>query len=448
MRKGDYFRCNNEKEEVYEVFAYPILDKSNEPLGVVEYSRDVTEANWLKTQRELEVTNRQLAVEKKAAEVASQAKSQFLANMSHELRTPLNGVMGMIQLMQSTELDEEQKEFMKYAMDASHTLTNVVGEILNYTSLEQNKSTKRSDPFKLDNLLSDVVAMYQAAAAHKGLSISLEKQENVPTHLVGDQFKIRQVLGILLGNAVKFTDQGAVKINVGMAEDRDSTGEMKLEFRVTDTGIGIAPDKLDYIFKPFAQADESHTREHGGLGLGLSVALEQSAILGGTLRAESHLDQGSTFIFTCCVAINHQYEETPTPQPGDILMPPRKKPSLRVLVVDDDEASRMVEAGMLKKMGCAVDQATDGAEAMERVANQKYDLILMDCQMPLMDGYEATRRIRELEKTTGDRHKIVALTAKVLPGDREKCLEAGMDGFLAKPIEKNQLENLVERKSQ
>ncbi len=406
-----------------------------------------SEENLRKTQKKLQEQNVHLEIEKQRAEAASEAKSQFLSNMSHELRTPLNGLMGMIQLLQTTTLTEEQAHYIELSLHSCKSLTNVVNEVLNYTSLEKKQQILVEEPFSPVTLLKEMITLHQTTAAHKGLTLHMYVSSQVPHQLVGDRFKLKQILGNLTGNGVKFTERGAVYLSM-TTEETDDPQLLTVVCQVKDTGIGISPDKINYIFDRFSQADESNTRVHGGLGLGLSTAKELAELMGGTITVKSTPGTGSCFTFSC-----HMYLGNPTmashieTQESKSFKPVptanEKENTLRVLVVDDDFAGRNIAKFQLEKMSCQVDTVENGREAVHKTAENEYDLILMDIQMPVMDGMEATRAIRKREQVTGNRTSIVAMTAKVLPGDREECLSVGMDGYLAKPFEKRLLEEIV-----
>ena len=410
--------------------------------GLLLNCRDVTKRIEAEA-RQLEY-NEKLIEAKEEAEAANRTKNQFLSNMSHELRTPLNGLFGMLQLLESSNLTDEQQEYIHLAKSGSQSLTRVVEDILNYTSLEKGAQRIREASFLLEDLLQEIVALHQTTALHKGLSLSSHQEENLPSGLVGDRFKLKQILGNLVGNAVKFTEVGAVHLSVRGETADTRSGRIRVIFQVKDTGIGIPPEKLEYIFQQFTQEDESHTRQYGGLGLGLAAAREQAAMLGGHLTADSTPGKGSVFTFTCEMGLG---EEVKPPavnrKPKNSYLQGMDSGTFRILVVDDDYASRVLAKIHLEKMGFQAETASNGEDALEKAADGRYHLILMDCQMPVMNGFEATRCIREREKGTGRHTPIVAMTAKVLPGDREQCLEAGMDGFLAKPFERERLAVLV-----
>ncbi len=422
---------------VLEIYTYPMSKAYGNTEGFVQYIRDMTHRKQME---------QVLVEEKEKAEAANEAKTQFLANMSHELRTPLNGLMGMLQLLEMTKLTDEQSEYIHIALNGSQSLTQVLEDILNYASLEKRAQKIIEKPFQLEVLLQEVVGLHQAVAVRKGLFLSIYQEKNLSEQVLGDRFKLKEILGNLVGNAVKFTESGAVQLSVKQSDEEVDQGRMKICFQVKDTGIGIPPEKLEYIFQRFSQADESHTREYGGLGLGLAVAKEQATILGGNLTAESTQGQGSVFTLTCEVGVEQQTKPATDPlEAGQVYYSQTRFDDIRVLVVDDDYASRMMAQLHLEKMGYDVETTNNGQSAMEKFAAKEYHLVFMDCQMPVMDGYEATRGIREMESKSGRYTPIIAMTAKVLPGDRERCMEAGMDGFLAKPIEVDRMKEAVKR---
>ena len=416
---------------------FPISLKKDEKAYYASFSLDITESETLKAE---------LVEAKETAEEASKVKDQFLANMSHELRTPLNGIYGMLQLLETTDLTEEQKEFIGLALDGSKAITKVVEDILNYTNLERRAYQEHIEkPFHLESLLQEVIQIHQVSAAQKNLSLTMHQEERLPEYLTGDGFKLKQVLGNLLENAVKFTEKGAIHLSVKQ-ESAINTNRIRLCFRVKDTGIGIPPEKLPHVFDRFSQADDSHTRAYGGLGLGLSIAKEVAESLGGHLKVDSKPGQGSVFAFTCEAGLGEENQAAAgIPETGEIYLMDKKPKQMKVLVVDDDYPSRIVAKHNLEKLGYSVDFATNGEEALEKVSLQPYDLILMDCQMPVMNGYEATRQIRAMEKKAGYHTPVVAMTANVLEEDREECIEAGMDSLLAKPFVRDQLEEVIRR---
>ncbi len=382
-------------------------------------ARDITERK---------ISEEKMIAAKAQAEEANHIKTQFLANMSHELRTPLNGLMGMLQLLQLTTLDDEQGNYVDLALQSSMALTDVVNDILNYTSLEKHQSLIEM-PFDPDALLKEVVELHQASAVRKNLQIDYTSTE-VPDTIIGDRYKIKQILNNLTGNAVKFTDSGTVRLSLETLPSKDSK-RILLQFQVKDTGRGIPADRIDYIFGIFNQADDSDTRQYGGLGLGLAIVKRLTELLNGKIKVESIPDQGSCFTVTCEMRVS---EETPDNELVTMTESTAQKIQ-RILVVDNDAAGRTVATAFAKKLGLQADTADNGREALTLIQKNAYGLILMDLQMPVMNGYETTRAIRNLEKNADKRIPILALTAKALPGVQEKCLEAGMDDYLIKPFQ-------------
>jgi len=430
--------------EIFWEQVHLILIMVNQEQHILAANTNITSLK--RAEEALKSTNTKLQAATNAAEAANRAKTQFLANMSHELRTPINGIMGMTQLLKTTPLSEEQMDYADLTLRSCRALTEVVEDILNYTSLERKTEKVMEEPFHLEELLQEVMGLHQATAVQKGLFLNVHKEKNLPNQLIGDRFKLKQILGNLMGNAVKFTKTGGVHLSTKQETVEIQPGRIRIIFQVKDTGIGIPPEKLDYIFQKFSQADESHTRAHGGLGLGLAMAQEQAAMLGGRITVHSTQGKGSIFTLICEMGLGQETVSTVSlPETANICREDKGLAGVQMLVVDDDYTSRLVAQLHLKKMGCQVETAAHGKEALEMVGRNSYHLVLMDCQMPVMNGYEATRYIREREKGTIRHTPIVAMTAKVLPGDREECLEAGMDGFLAKPFDVERLAAIVRK---
>ena len=364
------------------------------------------------------------------AEAAAVAKSEFLGVMSHELRTPLNGVLGFSELLADTPLNDEQKSFAKTISSSGEHLLAIVNDILDFSSIEHGSLAVKAAPLSIAELVESSDVAIQQAAAEKGIEFRCEVAAGVPDKIAADERRLRQILLNLLGNALKFTASGSVVLRIAP----DKEGRF-LVFSVEDTGIGISPETLPRLFKPFTQANSTTSRRFGGTGLGLVISKRLAEAMGGTLTVTSTPDKGSTFTFRLPLEISVPSASPAAPTPCD---PASTPPSGALVLVADDEQNSTVLAGkMLESLGYRAEFAADGAEALKAFESGKFSAILMDMAMPVMDGLEATRKIREAE--TGCRVPIIALTANVMPGDRERCLAAGMDEFLTKPFKRTEL---------
>ncbi|MBG6535998.1 response regulator [Pseudomonas aeruginosa] len=388
--------------------------------------------------REQEQAIGQLISAREEAEQANRAKSDFLAMMSHELRTPMNGVLGMLQLLETTEQTREQAEYTALATESTEHLLKVINDILDFSRIERGALELECIPFNLLELVQGSALVFQHSAQQRGLALELQIQaglENI--EVCGDPTRIRQILVNLLGNALKFTEEGAIHLSLEwQALDHDV---LWLTCAVHDSGIGISPERLEHMFDAFQQADSSISRRYGGTGLGLAIARTLAERMGGTLQAESKEGSGSTF--TLEIPLPFQQSPAHRQQAAGDAAPIAA--GQEILLVEDNPVNQTVIEAMLRSLGYRVTLGADGIQAGRSAERQRYDAILMDCRLPVLDGYSATREIRAQEN--GRRVPIIALTANALQGDRENCLQAGMNDYLAKPFKRAELQRILQR---
>jgi signal transduction histidine kinase/ActR/RegA family two-component response regulator len=429
-------------------------------------ARKAGEQRLMDNAQELEQKNEELERALTAAREATRMKSRFLANMSHEIRTPMNGVLGMTDFLLGTGLTPEQQEYAESIKRSADSLLALINDILDLSRIEAGKLRLDQVAFALESTIAETTSMFALQARAKGLEFRSTIGPDFPEAVVGDPGRLRQVLTNLLANAIKFTEQGTVELTAEIAGEMGDA--IRLKFTVNDSGIGIPPDEQGRLFDTFTQVDESNTRKYGGTGLGLAISKQLVELLGGEIGLESEAGKGSKFWFTAAFGKSAKLaakapsrpapaarltalkSQTGTAQPTEGATQTPTQPSsaltasMRILLAEDNEINQRITLRLLQKLGLAADAVVNGREAVEALERRKYDLVLMDCQMPDMDGFEATAVIRSREGAS--RHQtICALTANAMDGDRERCLAAGMDDYISKPVGLEKLRQALDR---
>jgi len=426
---------------MYEILLYPVKDDSGLITGVSFSGRNITER--IKQEEALKEA-------RDKAEKATSAKSEFLAVMSHEIRTPLNGLIGMSDLLNTTSLDEQQKEFVDVIRLSGETLLQLISDILDFSKIEANKMTLEYVAFRVEEVISESLTILSGRAKEKNLELKMKVEENVPEFIIGDKARLRQVVMNLVGNAIKFTEEGSV--TVVLKNQKESHGEVTLEFAIIDTGIGIEKEAAKKLFTAFTQADSSTYRKYGGTGLGLTICKMLVDLMGGKIWVESKFGMGSTFSFSFLSRIA---EKKPAPSIEQVHLKEKdriqkaesrsvlaKQYPVSILLVEDNDINRLLAGKLFERLGYAIDAATNGKEAYEAIRDGKYDLVFMDVQMPEWDGLEASQRIRaDLPSTK--QPIIIAMTAFAGDDDKELCSNAGMDDYLSKPINMDDMEKMI-----
>ncbi len=418
----------------FEINKVPLHDNNGKVVGVLGTVSDITDQK--KTENEL-------LQAKQIAEAATQSKSIFLANMSHEIRTPMNSIIGVINILLQTDLTAEQKEYVDIINISGNNLLTIINDILDFSKIEADQVKLENIRFNIHEEINNIIKLLSIKAIGKGLQLSAKVHKSIPEWVNGDPVRFKQIITNLANNALKFTKEGSVTIEAETIEEGKTT--YKLKFKVVDTGIGILEKEKQHLFKTFSQLEESTSRKYGGTGLGLAISKKLSHLMGGEIGVESEIGVGSTFWFTI-VLEKPPLTEIKTDVKISQVIEPQSRP-LSVLLVEDNLLNQKFASATLRKQGHKIDIAENGKTAIEKFEKNEYDLILMDIQMPIMDGITASKKIREIEdeRNSKNKVKILAVTAYAMENDRQKCLSAGMDEYLTKPFKPDELCDMINK---
>ena len=424
----------NGEIKYFETNKVPLHDNTGNVIGILGTISDISNQK---------MAENELLNAKQTAEAATKSKSIFLANMSHEIRTPMNSIIGVINILLQTELTAEQKEYVDIINISGNNLLTIINDILDFSKIEADQITLENIRFNIREEINNIIKLLSIKAIGKGLQLSEKVNTSVPEWVNGDPVRLKQIITNLANNALKFTKEGSVTIEADMIKEGISS--YKLKFKVIDTGIGILENEKQRLFKTFSQLEKSTSRKYGGTGLGLAISKKLSHLMGGEIGVESEIKVGSTFWFTVVLDKPQKLEVSTEVKKPNIFEPQSRK--LSVLLVEDNLLNQKFASATLRKQGHKIDIAENGRTAVEKFEKNEYDLILMDIQMPIMDGITASRKIREIEgqRKSNNKVKILAVTAYAMENDRQKCLSAGMDEYLTKPFKPDDLCNMINK---